>query len=84
MCGIAVRLYLISAVGWHHPAAGRKFIMLFPVLLVLDGIWAASPLLIWRKYFGLAFVGVALLAYVPFAQRTLVRTIYAGRLNPGR
>jgi serine/threonine protein kinase len=80
MCGIAVRLYLISAVGWHHPAAGQKFMMLFPVLLVLDAIWAASPLLLWRDIpFGFAFVGVALLAYVPFAQRTLIRTLYPRR-----
>ena len=80
MCGIAVRLYLISAVGWHHPAARRKFTLLFPVLLVLDGIWAASPLLLRREIdWGPAFTGVALLAYVPFAQRTLVRTIYPSR-----
>ena len=80
MCGIAVRLYLISAVGWHHPAARRKFTLLFPVLLVLDGIWAASPLLLWNEIrYGPALIGVALLAYVPFAQRTLVRTIYPRR-----
>src|SRR5262245_44361426 len=24
MCGIAVRIYLLSAVGWAHPAAGEK------------------------------------------------------------
>jgi Protein kinase domain len=84
MFGIAVRLYLISAVGWRHPAAGRKFTLLFPVLLVLDGIWAASPLLLWRTPigFGVAFVGVALLAYVPFAQRTLMRAIYPGGHKP--
>ena len=80
MCGIAVRLYLISAVGWHHPAARRKFTLLFPVLLVLDGIWAASPLLLWHEIgYGLALTCVALLAYVPFAERTLVRTLYPRR-----
>ncbi len=80
MCGIAVRIYLITAVGWRHPLAGRKFTLLFPVLLLLDSIWAASPLLFWRNNFGLAFTGVAMLAYVPFAQRTLMRTIYPRRL----
>jgi len=80
MCGISVRVYLISAVGWRHPAAGRKFTLLFPVLLVLDGIWAASPLLLWRKLGeGIAVAGVALLAYVPFAQRTLMHAIYPQR-----
>ena len=78
LCGIAVRIYLISAVGWRHPAAGRKFTLLFPALLVLDGIWAASPLLLWHRIeYGPALIGVALLAYVPFAQRTLMRTIYS-------
>src|SRR5207244_8200169 len=70
MFGISIRIYLISAVGWRHPAAGRKYKPLFPVLLVLDGIWAASPLLLWRSIgLGLAFTGVALLAYVRFAHR---------------
>jgi serine/threonine protein kinase len=77
MCGIATRIYLISAVWWRHPEAERKFTQLFPVLLVFDGIWAASPLLLGpRVSYELAFVGVALLAYVPFAQRTLLRAIY--------
>jgi len=84
MCGIAVRMYLITAVGWRHPAAERKFTLLFPVLLLLDGIWAASPLLVWHHIgFGLALAGVAMLAYVPFAQRTLIRSIYAGRADFG-
>jgi hypothetical protein len=78
MCGIAVRLYLISAVGWRHPAAGKKFEKLFPAVLILDSVWAAAPLLLWRLIgYGIAFAGVAMLAYVPFAQRTLVRSIYS-------
>jgi hypothetical protein len=80
MCGMAVRIYLISAVGWRHPAAGRKFTLLFPALLVFDSIWAMSPLLLWRRIgYGLAFIGVAMLAYVPFAQRTLMGSIYPRR-----
>jgi len=78
MCGVAVRLYLISAVGLAHPAAGQKFQTLFPTLLILDGIWAASPLLLWRRLgYGIAFTCVAFMAYVPFAQRTLLRSIYS-------
>jgi DNA-binding winged helix-turn-helix (wHTH) protein len=77
MCGIAVRIYLLSAVGWAHPAAGRQFHRLFPLLLVLDGLWAMSPLLVYSSItLGIALPGVAGLAYVPFAQRTLVRSIY--------
>lgn len=79
MWGVAVRIYLISAVGWHHPAAGKKFHRLFPALLLLDSIWAASPLLLWRRIgYGIALVCVAMMAYVPFAQRTLIRSIYHG------
>jgi hypothetical protein len=81
MCGIAIRIYLISAVWWRHPLAERKFNQLFPVLLVFDGIWAASPLLLEPRIHELAFVGVALLAYVPFAQRTLLRAIYGRRIS---
>ncbi len=77
MCGIAVRLYLVSSVGWRHPEAGAKFERLFPALLLLDGLWAASPLLLaHRMGVGIALAGVAGLAYTPFSQRTLVRSLY--------
>ncbi len=76
MCGIAVRLYLLSSVGLGHPAAGVKFKRLFPILLVLDGLWAASPLLVAHRIsIGLALVGAAGLAYLPFSQRTLMSSI---------
>jgi len=77
MCGIAVRLYLLSAVGWDHPEAGVKFRRLFPVLFVLDALWSASPLLLVREIgYGLALGSVAALAYLPFAQRTLMSSAY--------
>ncbi len=73
MCGIAVRLYLLSAVGLDHPAAGIKFRRLFPSLFVLDALWSAAPLLLVREIgYGLALGSVAALAYLPFAQRTLL------------
>jgi hypothetical protein len=77
MCGIAVRLYLLTSVGWRHPAAGAKFSTLFPFILVLDALWAASPLLVMDVLgSGVALAGVAGLAYLPFAQRTLIRSVY--------
>jgi eukaryotic-like serine/threonine-protein kinase len=80
MSGIAVRLYLISGVALVHPDAGQKFRKLFPVLLALDGAWAASPLLAIRTIgSGLALAAVAGLAYLPFSQRTLINRMY-GRL----
>jgi hypothetical protein len=82
MCGIAVRIYLLSEVGWAHPEAGRNFRRLFPFLLVLDALWAASPLLAVPAIdLGTALAGVAGLAYVPFAQRTLILSIYPPRAD---
>ena len=77
MCGIAVRLYLISAVGLDHPAAGVNFRRLFPALYILDTLWAVSPLLLVHTIgYGLALASIAPLAYLPFSQRTLVQSIY--------
>ena len=77
MCGIAVRLYLVSSVGLAHPTAGRQFQRLFPALLFLDSLWAASPLLAGLSIgIGLALAATAGLAYLPFSQRTLIRNIY--------
>ena len=78
MCGIAVRLYLVSSVGLAHPTAGRQFQRLFPALLFLDSLWAASPLLAGLSIgIGLALAATAGLAYLPFSQRTLIRNIYS-------
>jgi cholera toxin transcriptional activator len=77
MCGIAVRLYLVTAVGWRHPVAGANFMRLFPLVVILDALWAACPLLaIEGLGVGVALAGVAGLAYLPFAQRTLIQSIY--------
>ncbi|MBI4442700.1 MAG: winged helix-turn-helix domain-containing protein [Acidobacteria bacterium] len=82
MCGIAVRLYLLSSVGFSHPAAGKKFRRLFPFLFILDTFWAVSPLLLAAKIgLGPALAAVAALVYLPFAQRTLVRSIYPNSSN---
>jgi len=80
MCGVAVRLYLLSAVGFDHPEAGPKFRRLFPVLLVLDSFWASSPLFLSARIrYGVALGCVALMAYLVFSQRTLIDSIYPQR-----
>jgi cholera toxin transcriptional activator len=77
MCGIAVRLYLLSSVGLRHPNAGKQFHKLFPFVFVLDALWAASPLLVAPTIgIGVALAGACGLAYLPFSQRTLIRTMY--------
>ncbi len=77
MCGIVVRLYLLSAVGLDHTATGVRFRRLFPALLVLDSLWATLPLLLaWKIGPGVALGLVAALAYLPFSQRTLIQKAY--------
>jgi cholera toxin transcriptional activator len=71
--GIPARLYLISAASFDVRDLSRKFLKIFPGLLILDELWALSPfLLIHQIGIGLALGVTAALAYVPFAQRTLV------------
>jgi hypothetical protein len=73
MCGIAVRIYLLSALLVDHPALTQKFPRLFPAIFVLDSVWAAVPLLLLHKInWGLTLAFVVGLAYLPFAQRTLI------------
>ncbi|MSO19647.1 MAG: hypothetical protein EXQ56_04170 [Acidobacteria bacterium] len=80
VCGVAVRLYLLTSVGLRHPDAGTKYRQMFPMLFLLDAFWAASPLLLVEKIgIGLALASVAALAYLPFSQRILMRSIYRDR-----
>jgi hypothetical protein len=76
MAGIAVRLYLITATSFDYHLLGEKFRILFPVLFVLDMIWALSPFLLAdRMGIGLALGASAALIYMPFAQRVLMKMI---------
>jgi serine/threonine protein kinase len=75
--GIAIRLYLLSSIVFDHPELGTKFRQLFPLLLLLDQLWALSPLLLVTHLgLGLAFGATAALLYCPFSQRALVRMAY--------
>jgi cholera toxin transcriptional activator len=77
MYGIAVRLYMLSSIALAHRAAGVQFRRLFPVVLVIDALWAASPLLAASGItVGVALIGVAGMAYTPFLKRTLMRRLY--------
>lgn len=84
LCGIAVRLYLLSASGFDFADLGLQYRRLFPAALLIDASWAAAPTLLLAKVGGLALVFSAGLAYLPFSQRTLVYTAYSphgGKLN---
>ena len=70
---IPVRLFMVVAVALNFQNLPTKFSRLFPVLLILDLLWALSPfLLIHHINTGLALALSAPLVYLPFAQRSLV------------
>jgi hypothetical protein len=77
IAGISIRIFLLSALTFNHPATGRQFWRLFPILVVLDEVWAAAPLLLAPRIgVGLSLVSIAGLAYVPFSQKTLIWNAY--------
>jgi DNA-binding winged helix-turn-helix (wHTH) protein len=77
---IPVRLFIVVAVALDFQNLPSKFSRLFPVLLILDLLWAVSPfLLIHHINTGLALGLSAPLVYLPFAQRSLVLMYSRGR-----
>lgn len=70
---IPIRLFVIFAVALNFADLASKFSRIFPLLLILDLLWALSPfLLIHHINTGLALGLSAPLVYAPFAQRSLV------------
>jgi len=76
MCGIALRVYLLFGVWLNHPAVSNMFRRAFPVIFLIDAIWAASPLLLWDHITWGALIGVVGMAPLPFSQRTLMNVAY--------
>jgi cholera toxin transcriptional activator len=78
LIGIPLRLYLLSAAIFDHRRLGENFRRLFLLILPLDQLWAAAPLLLIHQIgIGLAFAATAALLYVPFSERTLIRLAYS-------
>lgn len=70
---IPIRLFLLSAITFRAPGVRTKFLKLFPLLLVLDLLWALSPFLLLHHIdVGVALAATAALVYSPFAQRSLI------------
>jgi cholera toxin transcriptional activator len=70
--GLALRLYTLSQIAVRYRFLGRNFRRIFPIVLVVDFVWAFSPFfLIHLIGIGLAFAASAALVYSPFAQRVL-------------
>jgi cholera toxin transcriptional activator len=77
---IPVRLFLVAAVAFDLRELSSKFARMFPVLLLLDLLWALSPfLLVHHISTSLALGMSASLVYLPFAQRSLVLMSARGR-----
>jgi hypothetical protein len=74
--GAPVRLYQLTALAFDYPDLGLKFRWLFPAVLLLDAVWAATPLLFLGQLHGLVLLCAGALAYLPFCQRTLLYAAY--------
>ena len=75
--GLALRLYTISQIAVRYKFLGRNFRRIFPIVLIVDVVWAFSPFfLIHLIGIGLAFAASAALVYSPFAQRVLAAIAY--------
>jgi cholera toxin transcriptional activator len=70
---IPVRAFVLTGAILHPPRVQEKLLMLWPFLLAFDELWALAPFLLLHHIdIGLAVACMALLAYSPFAQRSLV------------
>jgi len=70
---IPVRMFIMTAIAFDLRQLPSKFARMFPVLLLLDLLWALSPfLMVHHVSTGLALGMSAPLIYLPFAQRSLV------------
>ena len=81
--GIPLRCYLISGAAFDYLRLGEKFHRLYPVILLIDELWAIAPFLLAAKIgFGAAFAATAGLLYLPFSERSLIRMAYASSQRP--
>ena len=77
LCGAPLHIYLVAAVALDYAATGRLFQRLFPAILLIDVAWSTSPLLLFHRLGELSLLFTAGLAFLPFAQRTLLSSAYA-------
>ncbi len=77
LVGTPLRLYLLSAVGFDYSDSGRLFRQMFPLVMLSDFAWAATPLALYQKLGLAVLLIIPALAYLPFSQRTLVFSSYA-------
>ncbi len=77
LCAAAtVRIYLLAAAAFDYEDLGRLFHRIFPLVLIMDLVWALSPLLLFLKAGFILIMGVPALALLPFSQRYLITCAY--------
>jgi len=82
LIGLAIRLYLLTAVAFNYPGLEKNFLHIFIFILILDEIWAMSPFLLAHRIgFGMAFAATVPLLFLPFSQRTLIALYYPKGLD---
>jgi cholera toxin transcriptional activator len=70
---LPVRIFLLCAVVFHAPGIRQKFLKIWWLLLLADGLWSLAPfLLLHHINSGLALACMTPLVYSPFAQRSLI------------
>lgn len=75
--GTPLRIYLFTALLFDFAYIGKQFRSIFPAILVLDLLWAFTPLLFLRQFQGLVILCSGALAFLPLSQKTLVYEAYA-------
>jgi hypothetical protein len=77
MIGIAIRLHLLFLVVWDHVTTGMQFRKIFIPIFILDILWAFAPLALSKKISEIFVLAcIPPLVFLPFSQRTLIRSSY--------
>lgn len=74
--GTPLRLYFLTALALDFEFIGKQFRTVFPVVLLLDAVWAATPLLFLGQLQGLVLICAGALGFLPLSQRTLLYEAY--------
>ena len=74
--GTPFRIYFFTALAFDFGDIGRQFKTVFPAILILDLMWASTPLLFQGQLQGLFILCSGALAFLPLSQKTLIYTAY--------
>jgi|SRR5215831_4039489 len=75
--GTPLRIYLFTALAFDFGNIGRQFRAVFPAILILDLLWASTPLLFLGQLQALVLLCSGALAFLPLSQKTLIYEAYA-------